>query len=180
MKDLFDQVAGLFGTPGAQRAGSDPLASAIAGLFGGAGAGSSGGAAFPGMGAGLPGAAAGAGLPSGIGAGLGGLASVGGLMALVQQFQQAGLGQVVQSWISTGPNLPITAEQLGRVLGGDAVSAMTQGGGVARDDLLGQLSQLLPQLVDQLTPDGQLPQDGKLAPQAMQNLSALLGQLGRG
>lgn len=80
----------------------------------------------------------------------------GGLEGLVAKFQQGGLGDVVQSWISTGPNLPISPEQLGQALGPDTLSQLGGGG----QDLLGPLSKLLPQVVDGLTPNGQLPAGG--------------------
>ena len=81
----------------------------------------------------------------------------GGLAALVQQFQQGGLGEVVQSWVGTGQNLPVSPEQLQSVLGGDQIGALAQQAGLSTGDLMGQLSQLLPQVVDRLTPDGRLP-----------------------
>lgn len=88
----------------------------------------------------------------------------GGLGGLVQAFQQGGLGNVVQSWIGTGQNLPISAEQLQSVLGGDNGPLAQIAGklGMNPADVAGQLSQLLPQLVDTATPDGQLPQGGGL------------------
>ena len=90
----------------------------------------------------------------------------GGLEGLVSKFQQGGLGDVVQSWISTGPNLPISPEQLGQALGPDTLSQLGAGG----QDLLGPLSQLLPLVVDGLTPGGQLPTGGA-------DLGAVLGGL---
>ena len=60
----------------------------------------------------------------------GAAAGMGGLAGLVQQFQQGGLGDVVQSWVGTGQNLPVSAEQLHAVLGGDQISAMAQEAGV--------------------------------------------------
>ncbi len=87
----------------------------------------------------------------------GGGAAGGGLAGLVQQFQQGGLGELVQSWVGTGQNLPVSPEQLQSVLGGDQIGALAQQAGLSTGDLMGQLSQLLPQVVDRLTPDGQLP-----------------------
>lgn len=99
---------------------------------------------------------------------------IGGLAGLVQQFQQGGLGDVVGSWVSTGQNLPISAEQLQSVLGGNsALAGLAQQAGLSQGDLMGQLSQLLPQVVDQLTPDGQLPTGGVQQP----DLAGLLGSL---
>ena len=95
----------------------------------------------------------------------------GGLAGLVQQLRQGGLGDVVQSWVGTGQNLPVSAEQLHAALGGDQVSAMAQEAGVPQDDLMAQLSQLLPGVVDKLTPNGELPAGGS------GNLGDMLGGL---
>jgi uncharacterized protein YidB (DUF937 family) len=88
----------------------------------------------------------------------------GGIGGLVQAFQQGGLGNVVQSWIGTGQNLPISAEQLQSVLGGEGGPLAQIAGklGMNPADVAGHLSQILPQLVDTATPDGQLPQGGGL------------------
>jgi uncharacterized protein YidB (DUF937 family) len=67
---------------------------------------------------------------------------------------------VVQSWIGTGQNLPISPEQLQQVLGGDTVAGLARQLGLSPQDASQGLAGLLPQLVDQLTPQGQLPQNG--------------------
>ena len=90
---------------------------------------------------------------NGDGAGGGG----GGLAGLVTKFQQGGLGDVVGSWVGTGQNLPISADQLQQVLGSDMVSGLAAKFGLSTADVGGQLSQLLPQVVDKLTPNGELP-----------------------
>lgn len=95
----------------------------------------------------------------------------GGLGGLLEQFQRSGLGDVANSWVSTGQNMPISPDQLGSVLGGDQVSSMASQLGMGQGDLLGQLSQMLPQVVDQLTPNGRVPQGG------MGDLGSLLGGL---
>ncbi len=84
----------------------------------------------------------------------------GGLSGLVQQFNQAGFGQQVASWISTGQNLPITADDLSKVFGGSQLQQMAASAGMDASQFGGQLSQLLPQLIDQMTPQGQLPAGG--------------------
>ena len=81
----------------------------------------------------------------------------GGLAGLVTRFQQGGLGDVVGSWVGTGQNLPISADQLQQVLGSDMVSGLAAKFGLSPTDVGGQLSQLLPQVVDTLTPNGELP-----------------------
>lgn len=84
----------------------------------------------------------------------------GGLAGLMQQFQQAGLGQQAGSWVSTGANLPISADQLGKVFGSPQLQQMASNAGMEPSQFGDQLSQLLPQLIDQLTPNGQMPTGG--------------------
>jgi len=103
---------------------------------------------------------------------LGNDAPGGGLDGLIAGFQRGGLGDVMSSWISSGQNQPISADQLGQVLGPDALSALTRQSGGQSGDVLGRLAQLLPQVIDQLTPQGQVPASG------LGNTSDLLGMLG--
>jgi uncharacterized protein YidB (DUF937 family) len=84
----------------------------------------------------------------------------GGLAGLVQQFQQAGLGQQAASWVSTGANMPISVEQLTKVFGGPQLQQMATNAGMEAPQFGDQLSQMLPQLIDQLTPQGQMPTGG--------------------
>jgi uncharacterized protein YidB (DUF937 family) len=93
-------------------------------------------------------------------AGGGAAGGLGGLGGLAEQFQKGGLGDVMNSWIGKGDNLPISPEQLNGVLGSDVISKITQATGMNQGDLLGQLSQMLPGMVDKVTPDGQIPQGG--------------------
>jgi uncharacterized protein YidB (DUF937 family) len=94
----------------------------------------------------------------------------GGLGGLVQSFQQGGLGEVVNSWVSTGQNLPVSAEQLQAVLGGGQLQNIAAQLGVSPEQASGSLAELLPQVVDKLTPGGQLPQGGDLLAQGMDML----------
>ena len=94
----------------------------------------------------------------------------GGLSGLVQSFQQGGLGDVVNSWVSTGQNLPISAEQVKSVLGGGALQNIAAQLGVSPDQASGSLADLLPQMVDKLTPNGQVPEGGDLLAQGMDML----------
>ena len=82
---------------------------------------------------------------------------LGGLGALVQQFQQGGLGDLVGSWVGTGQNLPISAEQLQGMIGSDQIAAFAQQFGLSQGDAASTLSELMPQVVDRLTPGGELP-----------------------
>lgn len=91
------------------------------------------------------------------GGGMGGLGGSGGLGGLLQRFQQGGLGDVAASWISTGPNQPVSGEQLQGVFGNDTIAQIAQQLGLSQGDTLGQLSQMLPTVVDKLTPNGELP-----------------------
>lgn len=91
----------------------------------------------------------------------------GGLGGLVQSFQQGGLGEIVNSWVSTGQNLPVSAEQLQSVLGGGALQDIAAKLGVSPEQASGSLAELLPQVVDKLTPNGQLPEGGALLAQGM-------------
>ena len=92
------------------------------------------------------------------------ISKAGGLQGLVSQLQQSGLGQQVGSWVSTGANLPVSAEQLGAALQSGPLAGVlqqaTQKLGMDSPQLLQQLSGLLPQAVDKLTPEGQVPQGG--------------------
>lgn len=84
----------------------------------------------------------------------------GGLGGLVSKFEQAGLGQVVNSWIGKGENAPISGGQLGDVLGSDTVTSIASKLGVNAATLLPMLATMLPQLIDHLTPHGQIPAQG--------------------
>ncbi len=97
--------------------------------------------------------------------------AAGGLGALLQQFQAAGLGEQVNSWVGTGQNLPVSPEQLQGAFGADQMSQMAEKMGLSVGDLGSQMSQMLPQVVDQLTPQGRLPEGG------LGDLGDLLGGL---
>jgi uncharacterized protein YidB (DUF937 family) len=84
----------------------------------------------------------------------------GGLGGLVSKFEQAGLGDVIGSWIGKGENAPISGGQLQDVLGSDVISGIAQKLGVNASTLLPMLATLLPTLIDQLTPHGKAPTEG--------------------
>ena len=102
--------------------------------------------------------------------GAGGADGLGGLAGLAEQFQRGGLGDVMNSWIGTGQNLPVSPDQLGGVLGGDLLGQITRHTGMSQGDVLGQLSQVLPQMVDQMTPEGRIPEGG------LGDIGAILGR----
>lgn len=80
-----------------------------------------------------------------------------GLPALLARFDQAGLGDIARSWVGNGPNRPITAEQLRHALGEAEVTDMARHAHQPARDILAQVAQHLPAVVDRLTPDGTLP-----------------------
>jgi len=82
----------------------------------------------------------------------------GGLSGLVQQFHDKGLGSLVSSWVGTGQNLPISADQLQHVLGSEQVKQLAAQAGISPETASSHLTQLLPMLIDKLTPNGQVPE----------------------
>jgi uncharacterized protein YidB (DUF937 family) len=81
----------------------------------------------------------------------------GGVGGLVGQLSQGGLGQQVQSWVGSGPNAAVTAEQIIAALGHGKVGEIAQQLGVDHQQAGGLLAQVLPQIINHLTPNGQLP-----------------------
>jgi uncharacterized protein YidB (DUF937 family) len=97
----------------------------------------------------------------------------GGLSGLLQSFHDKGLGSLASSWVGTGQNLPITADQIQHVLGSDQVKQMAAKAGISPDAAGAALSQLLPSLVDKLTPNGEMPQHSTLLETGMSLLQSL-------
>lgn len=83
-----------------------------------------------------------------------------GLSALVEKFHAQGLGDVISSWVGKGENLPINAEQLKSVLNPEHIADLASKLGISREAVVSQLSGVLPDLIDKLTPNGQLPNEG--------------------
>jgi uncharacterized protein YidB (DUF937 family) len=94
-----------------------------------------------------------------LGGGAAGSVLSGGLNDLLKQFQQAGQGGVANSWVGAGPNNPITPDVLAKVLDSDQINTLIAHSGLSRDELLAALTQHLPQLVNELTPNGRLPSE---------------------
>ena len=97
----------------------------------------------------------------------------GGLQGLVQSFHEKGLGEIASSWVSTGQNLPISAEQIQSVLGNEQVRQLAAKAGISPDAASSSLAQLLPTLIDHLTPNGQIPQPSNLMEMGMSLLQSL-------
>ncbi len=81
----------------------------------------------------------------------------GGLQGVVSEFERNGLGATVQSWVGTGPNQPISHDEVHKVLGPDLLQQLSEKSGLSVQELTQKLSQVLPQAVDKLTPDGSIP-----------------------
>jgi uncharacterized protein YidB (DUF937 family) len=96
----------------------------------------------------------------------------GGLQGLIQALTQSGLGQQAQSWVSTGNNLPISPDQIAAALGGGQLQGLARQLGMTQDQAAGGLADLLPHVVDHLTPNGAVQDD-----LVEQGLSLLRGKL---
>jgi uncharacterized protein YidB (DUF937 family) len=113
----------------------------------------------------VPSAGAGGGLSDLLRGGLGGLLAGGamgsilngGLGELMKQFQQRGQGDVANSWVGTGPNKPVGRDDLANALGADTLETLAEHTGMSRDEVLEELQERLPTMVDSLTPDGRIP-----------------------
>ena len=157
---LLDSVIGAMGSSqgggaGAAGGGHAALLNAVIGMLGqgGAGAGTSG--------------------AGGMGAAMSGLGGLGGLAGLVGMFAKSGLGDQVNSWVGTGQNLPVSGDQVTQALGSDTISQLARQLGLGQGDVAGQLSQMLPQMIDKLTPRGQLPAGNELS--GLGDIGSLLG-----
>ena len=87
-------------------------------------------------------------------------AGVGGVGDLIGRFTRGGLGDVIGSWIGHGQNQPVSGDQLTQVLGSDTIGQIAAQLGLSHGDAAAQLSQVLPEAVDRLTPQGQAPSGG--------------------
>ena len=125
-------------------------------------------------------------LSAGLGDGAGGGGPMSGLSGAIQQgggldgllgkLREGGLGNEVDSWVSTGPNQPVDAERLGAALGPDTVQQLSSGSGMDIAALLPMLAAFLPQIIDMLTPDGNVPAGG-LGSGGTPDLGGVLGGL---
>jgi len=110
---------------------------------------------------------------------MGGQPGASGLEALVEKLRNGGLRDQVDSWISTGPNCPVAPQELERALGEGETDRLASEAGTERPGLLAVLSQMLPRLVDGLTPQGRLPTQGEMPEGGLGGmLRQILGHLG--
>ena len=84
-----------------------------------------------------------------------------GVGELVERFRQNGQGAVADSWVVTGPNTDISEVQLENSLGSDIIDHLTRKTGLSRETLLSRLARILPEAVDNLTPEGRIPSNDK-------------------
>src|SRR5215831_18712662 len=87
----------------------------------------------------------------------GGGGLLGGLGGLLDKLQKGGLGDVANSWVGSGQNKPVSPGQLGPALGPDVIKTLAQRSGLSEEEIARQLSQILPGVVDKLTPNGRMP-----------------------
>lgn len=117
--------------------------------------------------AGMPGGGLGDLLSGGLGgllaSGAAGSVLSGGLNELLKQFQQSGQGDVAKSWVGTGPNKSISPNDLAKTLRSDQIDTLMTQTGMSRDELIAGLSQVLPEVVDKLTPQGRVPTEQELS-----------------
>jgi len=99
----------------------------------------------------------------------------GGLQGLVQSFHDKGLGAIASSWVGTGPNQPVSSDQIRQVLGSDQVKALAAKAGISSDMAGGAIAQLLPSIIDKLTPNGQVPAHNSV----MELVGGLLQNMGK-
>jgi len=88
---------------------------------------------------------------------------LGGLGGLVNKLKQGGLGDVVNSWVGSGQNQPVSPSQLGSALGPNIIKTLSQMTGISEDELTKQLSQGIPVIINTLTPNGRLPTVAELS-----------------
>ncbi|MCP5277801.1 MAG: DUF937 domain-containing protein [Thiobacillus sp.] len=103
----------------------------------------------------------------------------GGVGGLVDTLAKSGLGSQAASWVGSGDNAPVTGDQLGQALGGGQLAALAGQFGVDAHAINGLLAQYLPEVVNQLTPGGKLPDEANLNTLLDNALPALAGKLFR-
>jgi uncharacterized protein YidB (DUF937 family) len=121
-----------------------------------------GGAAQSGGGPSMGGQSTGGGLGDLLGSLFGGAGGRGGLADLLSQLQRAGLGAQADSWVSRGANQPISPDAVEQVFGRDVLAQIARHAGVSEADASRGLSQLLPEVVDRVTPEGRVPEENDL------------------
>ena len=102
------------------------------------------------------------------------LSKPGALANLTNAFQSAGLGNILQSWVGTGQNLPISADQVKKVLGAGTIGDLAKKAGLGEAETSSALAGLLPQVIDKISPSGKAPAANDIGG-ALASLGKLLG-----
>jgi uncharacterized protein YidB (DUF937 family) len=150
---LGDIIGGLLGGNTAQAnaaPGGGGLGDILGGLLGGNSGQAKPGAGLGGLGGLLAGGAAGSVLSGGLG-------------SLINDLQRNGLGDAAHSWVGSGPNKAVSADDLASAIGVDDIDAVASQTGLSRNELAAALSEHLPNLVNHLTPDGRLPTEHEIS-----------------
>jgi uncharacterized protein YidB (DUF937 family) len=150
---LEDLLGGLLGGGSSSGSGGGGLQDILGGLLGG-GSGGSSGTATGGMNM--------AAVAAALAPLLGNLLKGGGLSKLVQNAQASGLSAQADSWVGTGPNEPVSGQDVRGIVGQDAVTNLAQHAGISEDEAADVLAQVVPQVVSGLTPGGEVPSDDEL------------------
>jgi len=140
---------------GGTQAGGNPLGNLLGSLASGLGGQAAPGGAAAGVGTAAAGGAGAAGAL--LSAALSMVQSQGGVGGLLDKLRQSGLGQHADSWVGTGPNLPVTSDQLNQAVGSGAITAAAAKLGVPAQQAGTLMAKVLPELINQLTPNGQVP-----------------------
>lgn len=83
----------------------------------------------------------------------------GGIGAVLERFREKGYGQQARSWMSTGPNETLAPAAVGEVVGMEELSRLSQQLGVGEDEIAGGMAEILPEVANHLSPDGEFPED---------------------
>jgi uncharacterized protein YidB (DUF937 family) len=98
-----------------------------------------------------------------LGAGAGGGPAAGGLGDLLDQVRRSGFGEQADSWVARGPNNPIPPDAMTQIFGHDGLERISRQAGISEDEATRGLAELLPEMVDRVTPDGSVPDGDALA-----------------
>ena len=101
------------------------------------------------------------------GTGGGAMDAMGGLGGIVSAFQKGGLGHLADSWVGSGDNLPVSGDQLTQVLGSDKIGQIASQLGMSQGDAAGGLAKILPDLINHVTPNGQMPANHSMVEDAL-------------
>ena len=156
MMALLPVVLSMLASRGGSRQGGGGLGDILGQVLGGAGQspGSMGDDSMPGSRAGMGG--------------------MGGLGGLLEQMQQAGLGQQARSWVGTGENMPVSPDALSQIFGEGGIGAIARQAGLTPKETSDGLSQLLPEVVNHVTPTGEVPDFDGLT-QSLDDLKQRMG-----